>query len=142
MIKYFVKMLMVYPLHSFLGSSWSGKINLFLVNSFIGYKDLKHGLTRMGDECNCSMVSTYFSTTSPGNWDEDWPFPVLWTLLSLQICWRIECYSLMASSFKVLSSSTGIPSHPLALLTAVLPKSHLTSLCRISGSGWLTIPSK
>ena len=39
--------------------------------------------TSMGDECNCQMVSTFFGTILPGNWDEDWPFPVLWSLLGL-----------------------------------------------------------
>ena len=48
-------------------------------------------IASMGDECNCPMVSVFFSTTLLGNWDEDWPFPVLWSLLSLQICWHIEC---------------------------------------------------
>ena len=28
-------------------------------------------LTSMGDECNCPMISTFFSTTLLGNWDED-----------------------------------------------------------------------
>ena len=42
------------------------------------------------------------------------------------ICSHIECNTLMASSFMVLNCSTGIPSHPLALLTAVLPKAHQT----------------
>ena len=51
-----------------------------------------------------------------------------------QICWHIECNILIASSFRVLNSSTGIPLHPLALLTAVLPKAHLTSHSRMSGS--------
>ena len=31
-----------------------------------------------------------------------------------QICWHIECNTLIASSFRVLNSSTGIPSYPLA----------------------------
>ena len=30
-----------------------------------------HFLTSNGDECNCPMVSTLFSTTVLGNWDED-----------------------------------------------------------------------
>ena len=34
-------------------------------------QDFKHDLTRMGDEYDCSMVSTLFSTTLLGNWDED-----------------------------------------------------------------------
>ena len=58
-----------------------------------------------------------------------------------QICWHIECNTLIASSFRVLNSSTEISLHPLALLTAVLPKAHLTSYSRRSGSGWLTTPS-
>ena len=29
------------------------------------------------------MVRTFFGTTLPGNWDEDWPFTVLWPLLGL-----------------------------------------------------------
>ena len=95
--------------------------------------------TSMGDECNCP-INIFFSTTLLGNWEEDWPFPVLWPLLVFQICWRIEYNTLMTSSFRVLNSSTEIPSHPLALLTAVLPKAYLTSLSRISGSRWLTTP--
>ena len=34
-------------------------------------QDLKHDLTSMGDECNCPMLSTFFSTTFLGNWEED-----------------------------------------------------------------------
>ena len=36
-----------------------------------GMQDFKHDLTSMGDECNCPMVSTFFSTTLLGNWDKD-----------------------------------------------------------------------
>ena len=58
-----------------------------------------------------------------------------------QICWHIECSTLIASSFRILNSSAGIPSPPLALLAAVLPKTYLTSHSRMSGSGWVTTPS-
>ena len=43
-----------------------------------------------------------------------------------QICWHIECSTFTASSFRILNSSTGIPSSPLALFTIMLPKAHLT----------------
>ena len=46
----------------------------------------------------------------------------------------------MASSSRVFHSSPGIPSHPLALFAAVLPKTYLISYSRMSGSGWLTTP--
>ena len=45
-------------------------------------QDFKLGLTSMGEECNCPVVSTFFGTTLLGNWDEDRPFPV-WPLLDL-----------------------------------------------------------
>ena len=50
-----------------------------------------------------------------------------------QICWHIECNTLTASSFRILNSSAGIPSPPLVLLTAMLPKAHLTSEVKWEG---------
>ena len=57
-----------------------------------------------------------------------------------QICWHIEWSTLIASSFRIWESSAGILSPPLALFTVMLPKAHLTSCPRISGSRWLTTP--
>ena len=54
----------------------------------------------------------------------------------LQICWHIECIALIASSFRIWNSSTGIPSPPLALFIVMLPKGHLTLHSRMSGSEW------
>ena len=44
-------------------------------------QDFEHNLTSMGDECNCPVVWTFFSTVLLGKWDEDEHFPVLWPLL-------------------------------------------------------------
>ena len=44
-----------------------------------------------------------------------------------QICWYIACSTFTASSFRIWSSSTGIPSPPLPLFIVMLPKAHLTS---------------
>ena len=33
----------------------------------LSLQDFKHDFTSMGDECNCPMVSTFFSTTLLGN---------------------------------------------------------------------------
>ena len=54
-----------------------------------------------------------------------------------QICWHIECRTLTASPLRILNSSTGIPSPPLALFVVMLPKAHLTSHSRLSGSRWI-----
>ena len=51
-----------------------------------------------------------------------------------QICWHIECSTFPASSFRIWNSSAGVPSPPLALFVVLLPKAHLTSHSRMSGS--------
>ena len=57
-----------------------------------------------------------------------------------QICWHMECSTFTASSFRIWTSSTGIPSHPLALFLVMLSKAHLTSHSRMSGSSWVITP--
>ena len=74
------------------------------------------------------------------DWNKQWPFPVQWPLLSFQICWHTECRTLTALSFRIWNSSTGIPSPPLALFVIMLPKAHLTSHFRMSGSRWVVTP--
>ena len=51
------------------------------------------------------------------------------------ICCHIECSTFTASSFRIWNSSTGIPSPLLVLFIMMLPKTHLTSLSRMSGLG-------
>ena len=58
-----------------------------------------------------------------------------------QICLHIECSTFIASSFRIWNSSTGILSPPLALFIVMLPKTHLTSHSRMSGSRWVITPS-
>ena len=60
---------------------------------------------------------------------------------AFQICWHIECSTFTASSFRIWNSSTGIQSPPLALFVLMLPKAHLTSRSRISGSRLMITPS-
>ena len=58
-----------------------------------------------------------------------------------QICWHLECSTLAAASLRTWNSSAGIPSPSLALFVVMLPKAHLTSHSRLSGSRWVIIPS-
>ena len=58
-----------------------------------------------------------------------------------QICWCIERSTLTATSLKICNSSAGVPSPPLALFIIMLPKAHLASHSRMSGSRWVTTPS-
>ena len=50
-------------------------------------------------------------------------------------------FTFTASAFRIWNSSTGIPSPPLALFLVMLPKVHLTSHSRMSGSRWVITPS-
>ena len=54
-----------------------------------------------------------------------------------QIYWHIEHSTFTALYFRIWNSSTGIPSPPLALFIVMLPKAHLTSHSRMSGSRWV-----
>ena len=47
---------------------WKFLVHLVLKSSI---QSFKHDLTSIGDECNCLMDSTLFSTTLLGNWDEE-----------------------------------------------------------------------
>ena len=67
-----------------------------------------------------------------------WSYGHCWVF---QICWHIECSTFKASSFSIWNSSVGIPSPPLALSIAVLPKDHLTSHSSISGPRLVIPPS-
>ena len=75
------------------------------------------------------------------DWNENWPFPVLWPLLSFPNFLVYWISTFTASSFKIWNSSARIPSPPLALFIVMLPKAHLTSHSRMSGSRWMTTPS-
>ena len=58
-----------------------------------------------------------------------------------QICWHNDFSTFTASFFIDWNNSTGIPQPPLALFIVVLPKAHLTSHARMSGSGWVITPA-
>ena len=87
----------------------------------------------MWNECNCVVVWTFLGISLLWDWNENWSFPVLWPLLSFQICWHIECSTLRALSFRIWNNSAEIPSPPLVLFAVMLPKAHLTS----HSSAWL-----
>ena len=57
-----------------------------------------------------------------------------------RICWYIDCNTFTASSFRIWNKSAGIPSPPLTLFVVILPKAHLTSHSRMSGSRWVITP--
>ena len=69
------------------GSSAFSKSSLniwkFLVHILLKpiLKDFEHYFSSMWNECNCAVVWTFFGIAL-WDWKENWPFPVLWPLLS------------------------------------------------------------
>ena len=47
-----------------------------------GLENFEHYFTSMWDECNCAVVWAFFGIAFLWKWNENWPFPVLWPLLS------------------------------------------------------------
>ena len=47
-----------------------------------GLKNFEHFFTTVWDECNCVVVWAFFGIACLWDWNEHWPFPVLWPLLS------------------------------------------------------------
>ena len=108
------------------------------VEAWLG--ELRYYFASMWDECNCSIVWTFFGIALLWDWNENWLFPVLWPLLSFHICWHIECSTFTASSYRIWNREIGIPSPPLALFVVMLPKAHLTSHSWMSGPRWVITP--
>ena len=47
-----------------------------------GLENFEHYFTSLWDECNCVVEWTFFGIAFLWDWNENWPFPVLWPLLS------------------------------------------------------------
>ena len=47
-----------------------------------GLENFEHYFTSVWDECNCVVVRAFFGIAFLWDWNENWPFPVLWPLLS------------------------------------------------------------
>ena len=102
-------------------------------------ENFEHYFASAWDEFNCVVVCAFFGIAFLWNWN--WPFLVLWPLLSLPNLLAYWVQHFTASSYRIWNSSTGIPSPPLALFIVMLPKAHLTSYSNISGSRWVITPS-
>ena len=47
-----------------------------------GLENFKHYFSSVWDKCNCVVVRAFFGIAFLWDWNENWPFPVLWPLLS------------------------------------------------------------
>ena len=59
--------------------SWKFLVHILLKPSL---KDFEHNFASMWDEHNCMIVWTFFGISFLWDWNENWPFLVLWSLLN------------------------------------------------------------
>ena len=58
---------------------WKFTVHVLLKS---GLENIKHHFTSVWDECNCAVVWAFFGIAFLWDWNANWPFPVLWPLLS------------------------------------------------------------
>ena len=122
------------------GSSAFSKSSLniwkFMVHVLLkpGLENFEHYFASVWDECNFAVVWAFLALPFFGIGMKTDLFQSCGHCWVFQICSHIECSTLAAASFRIWNSSIGIPSSPLALFVVMLPKAHLTSHSRMSGS--------
>ena len=122
----------------FLKPGWtSGRYHMLLKP---GLKNFEHYFTSMWDEYYCMVLEQSLALPFFGigmKTDLFHSFGQCWVF---QFCWHTKRNTFTAPSFRILNTSTGIPSLPLALFILMLPKAHLTLHSQMSGSRWVIIP--
>ena len=71
-----------------------------------GLENFDHYFTSVWDECNCGVVWAFFDIAFLWVWKENWPFPVLWPLLSfpnLLAYWVQPFHSIIFQDLKQLN---------------------------------------
>ena len=94
------------------GSSAFSKTSLniwkFMVHVLLkpGLDNFEHYFTSVWDECNCAVVWAFFGIAFLWDWNENWPFPVLWPRLSfpyLLAYWVQHFHSIIFQDLKELN---------------------------------------
>ena len=73
---------------------WNFLIHILLNPSLKGFE---YNFANMWNECSCTVIWTFFGIAFLWDWNENWPFPVLWLLLSYGI---MSAALLTTSSFR------------------------------------------
>ena len=104
-------------------------------------ENFKHYFASVWDESNCAIVWTFSGIAFLWDWNENWPFPVLWPLLSfpnLLAYWVQHFHSIIFQDLKELNWNSMTST---SFVVVMLSKAHLTSHSRMSGSRWVITPS-
>ena len=71
---------------------WNFSVHILLKP---GLENFEYYFASMWDECNCAVVWTFFGIAFLWDWNENWPFPVLWPLLSFPnlLAYWVQCFN-------------------------------------------------
>ena len=87
----------------FLNPAWTSGNSQFILLLKRGLENFEHYFASLWDDCNCAVVWTFFGIVFLWDWNENWPFPVLWPLLSfpnLLAYWVQHLYSIIFQDLK------------------------------------------
>ena len=79
---------------------WKFTVHVLLKS---GLENFKHYFTSVWDECICVAVWAFLGIAFLWDWNENWPFPVLWPLLSfpnLLVYWVQHFHSIIFQDLK------------------------------------------
>ena len=64
-------------------------------------KDFEHNLDNMWNEHNCTIVWTFFVIALLWDWNENWPFPILWPLLCFPnlLAYRVQHFHILKGQY-------------------------------------------
>ena len=70
---------------------WKFSVDILLKPSL---ENFEHYFASVWNECNCVGVWIFFSIALLSDWNENWPFPVLWPLLSSPnlLAYWVQCF--------------------------------------------------
>ena len=122
---------------SFINPAWTSGSSQFTYFWSLAWRILSITLLA----CEMNAIVKYFehslALTFFGIWMKTDLFQFCGHCWVFQMCYHIECSILTASSYRIWSSSAGIPSPPLALFIVMLHKTYLISYSRMSGCRWV-----
>ena len=74
----------------FLNPAWTSGCFWLTYCWNLAWRILSNYFASVSGECSCAVVWAFFGIAFPWDWNKNWPFPVLWPLLSfpnLLACW-------------------------------------------------------
>ena len=83
--------------------AWTSGSSYFTYCWSLAWENFEHYFTSMWDECNCAVVWAFFGIAFLWDRNENWPFPVLWPLLSfpnLLAYWLQHFHSIIFQDLK------------------------------------------